>query len=120
MKNFIIDLKVYPFDVMVSIGQNDNELLKSLLKIKWNIPVDDIKYSCNRTNAMFCLWDNGYGLIRLRNFPKTPEEKGFLAHEVTHYTNHLLDDIGMHWSKESDEAFSYLQQFITTEIYKRI
>lgn len=118
--NFIIDLHVYPFDVMVSIGQTDIELNKDLVKVKRIFPLEDIQYPCNRSYAMFILWDSGYGLIRLKTSPKTSEEKGYLAHEVTHYTNHLLDDIGMKWSKKSDESYSYLCQFLTTEIYKRL
>ncbi len=52
----------------------------------------------------------------------TPEgtTHGTIAHEVDHIVHDLLKAIGMKRTKASEEAYSYLQEYIVTQIIKVI
>lgn len=115
--NFIVPLVVYPFDVMISLGQSDEELKKNLLK--YNIEWDNSMKCAGR--GSFILLPKNQTIIRLSNYPETCEDYGFLQHEVFHCVTMILDKIGMKFiPRKSDEAYSYLIGYLTTEIYERI
>jgi hypothetical protein len=120
--NFIIPLVVYPFDVMVSIGETDIALEKTLTK--FGIKEDGTQWRLEdspTTQGRCCLFDTNHGLIRLRRKPKLPVEFGQLQHEIFHYVTFILERIGMELIvMKSDEAYSYLIGYLTTEIYKKI
>jgi hypothetical protein len=117
--NFIIPLVVYPLDVMISMGETDEQLGKILGKY---INEDEVhwKWSNETATGRFCLFSTNQGLIRLRGIPKSPEEYASLQHEIFHYVMHILGRIGMKWTAKSDEAYAYLIQYLTKEIYNRI
>lgn len=115
--NFIIPLVVYPFDVMISIGQTDAELKKIIEKTttEWN---DNMKCV---GKGLFYMTKENQSLIRLWNYPTTNEDYGTLQHEIFHCVTHILDRVGMKFVlQKSDEAYSYLVGYLTTEIYKRL
>lgn len=115
--NFIIPLVVYPFDVMVSLGQTDEELKVSMAK--YNVDWSD-KMKCTG-KGLFYMTKENQSLIRQWNYPTTPEDYGSVQHEIFHCVTHILDRIGMKLVLyKSDEAYSYMVGFLTTEIYKRI
>lgn len=119
--NFIIPLVVYPFDVMVSIGQTDEELFKQLNK--YEITAEDLenaRYS-DRGLGRYCLFECGASLIRVKHRPKTPNEYGTLHHEIFHVISAVMWKIGMQLKISiSDEAYAYLLDYLTTEIYKKL
>lgn len=116
-KNFIIPLVVYPFDVMVSLGQTDYELKKALKK--FNCEWDDNMICAGA--GRFYLNNNNQALIRIWNYPETNEDCGTLSHEIFHIVTHILNRIGMQFKLgTSDEAYSYLVGFLTKEIYNKI
>lgn len=115
--NFIIPLVVYPFDVMVSFCQSDQDLTKSLNRNGWKW--DDLLKL--KGDGKFVLFPEFNGtVIRMRHYPDNPDRKGTLAHEVFHAVTYILDLIGMDFKiNSSDEAYSYLTGYITKEIYKK-
>jgi hypothetical protein len=120
-KNFIVPLVVYPFDVMVSLGETDKELFDKLRKK--GISEDELQEVVLKrtTLARYCLFDCGASLIRMRNIPKTNSEYGHLQHEIFHAVSSILWSIGMKLEiKTSDEAYAYLIGYLTQEIYKMI
>lgn len=117
MKNFVISLVVYPFDVMVSLGESDEELRRSLKKVdtEWE---DNMQ--CTGIGR-FYMNDRNQSIIRLSVYPKSNEDYGTLSHEIFHAVTHILDRIGMRLILlKSDEAYAYLTGYLTTEIYKKI
>jgi hypothetical protein len=115
--NSIIPLIVYPFDVMISLGQSDQELKKSISKfsIEW-----DENMKCVGAGR-FILLPTNQSIIRLSDYPETCEHYGALQHEIFHCVTMVLDRIGMKFIPlKSDEAYSYLIGYLTTEVYKRI
>lgn len=120
-KNFIIELVVYPLDIMVSVGESDNTLFAKLKK--FDVAEKDLKSAKYDSNgqARFCLFTGGQSLIRICKTPKTPEDYGDLQHEIFHAVSCILDRIGMKLViLKSDEAYAYLTGYLVTEIYKRL
>ena len=120
-KNFVIPLNIYPFDVMVSFGQTDEELLKNLSKC---LTIEQIKnkelWSDNEKDGRTVIFSSGQTLIRMPKIPKSAKEYGTLQHEIFHATEFVLSRIGMTLCDKSDEAYAYLIGYLTSEIYKRI
>ncbi len=121
-QNFIIPLVVYPFNVMVSFGQTDDDLLKTLSNSLTDDEIKDKEFWSVEKNGhgRTVLFGSGQTLIRMPKVPKTSKEYGSLQHEIFHATEFILSHIGMSLCKKSDEAYAYLIGYLTTEIYKKI
>jgi hypothetical protein len=118
-KNFIIQYHVYPFDLMVSMGQSDKAVLKALKSkcYKDDVDLDLIKVNGQGRCVMF---SGGQTIIRMKHLPDCAAQFGYLQHEVFHAVEFLFNRIGITHSNDSSEAFSYLIGYITTEIYKNL
>jgi len=118
--NFILPLVVYPFDIMVSFGQTDKEVIAALNKYGIT-DEDELKLVTLNGVGRYCMFSNNASLIRLWTYPEYAEDYGTLAHEIFHAVTFILDKTGMDIQlKVSDEAYSYLIGYITTQIYKRL
>lgn len=124
--NFLVSLEVYPFDIMVSMGQTDTQLRQSLNKYRW--PDNSIKeieedvmgmsntvqgrtmmLSCNRT------------ILRMAEIPFSTRDYGYLSHEIFHAVSFILDRVGIKFELcKSDEAYAYLISYVTEKIYDRL
>ena len=117
-KNFIIPLVVYPFDVMVSLNQTDKQLKKELDRFEnceWD---DDMK--CPGVGRAI-ITNKNHSIIRLRNYPTTNVDYSHLQHEIFHIVTFVMEKIGLKLCLlKSDEAYAYLIQHLTKEIYDRI
>lgn len=117
-KYFIIDLVIYPFDLMISIGETDDQLIKRFKKL--NIEFDDeLKFEENGRGRTGLL-ESGQGIIRLKKHPRTNEDYGTLQHEIFHYVQFLMDRFKMPLNMDTCEAYAYLIGYLTTEIYKKL
>lgn len=126
--NFIIPLVVFPFDVMVSIGQSDEEFIASIKKYcpedAFNELMQD-KILCNMPDTVQArtinVIEGGQTIIRLKQYPKTPVQYGYLGHEIFHAATFIMDRMGIEFVlMKSDECFAYTIGYITTEIYKKL
>lgn len=113
---FIIPLHVYPFDIMVSVNEDDN-LLKQRLLDNGNTEeeIDNVlpmrKTARGRT---FTLLTN-QTVIRLVD--DGSDLSGVIAHESFHATTFILERVGVSFDLNiSDEAYSYLLQYIVEKI----
>lgn len=114
--NVTIPLIIYPFDVIVSLGEDDAQMKRRLREkgIKWD---RKLKYT---TAGKFVLMSDNKAIIRLYRIPSTPEDYGTLAHEIFHSVECILSEIGMSLSEYSHEAYAYLIGYITQEVYKHL
>lgn len=115
--SFIVPLGVYPFDVLISFGQTDEQLKKVLAKYdaEWS---DKMKVT---GDGLFFINEKNQSMIRLKSIPVSDIEFGNLQHEIFHATTFILDRVGMKFKLlTSCEAYSYLAQFLTVEIYKKL
>lgn len=121
--NFIIPLVIYPFDVLVSIGETNKEIKKCLLKYT-NITDEDIELSQFKNHTITgrsAMFSSNQSLIRLKYYPTEAKDFGVLQHEIFHCVTVIMDAIGMKFKVfKSDEAYAYLIGYLTTEIYKKI
>lgn len=114
--NFIISYVIYPFDCMFSFGETDDQLFKLLRKKGISDP-EECKIHGNARCVMFA---GGQTVVRLKSIPKMPHEFGWLQHEIFHAVEFLLNRIGVELCRQSDEAYCYLIEYLTKEVYKRI
>lgn len=116
--NFVIPLVVYPFDVMVSIAEPNENLKKRLIKCGVNESEIDLDHSV--TNRGRCVMFSGnQTLIRVYVRPETPAQYSHLQHEVFHAVQFIMDRIGMPLTYESGEAYAYLVGYLTEKIYQK-
>lgn len=117
--NFIIPYIIYPFDLMVSFGENDYQI-ECLLK-KNNVIYDGAEWLLAPfAKGRCCMFVSGQTIIRMPSKPKTNEDFGILQHEIFHAVEFLFDRIGIKHSIECGEAYAYLIGYITEEIYKKL
>ena len=121
-QNFIVPLVIYPFDIMVSINQTDDELLKSVKR--YDLKKDDIEDLLEMPKTMLgrtlMLLETNNTFIRLRVKPKNPKEYGTLQHEIFHAVDFILRKIRITLSADSDEAYAYLIGYVTEKIYEKV
>lgn len=117
--SFIIKVDVYPFDILVSINQTDDQLGEIL--DTYDLSKKDIrltKYRSKTSLGSAAMFSSNRSFIRLRKLPSTYEEFGTLAHEIFHVAAFILDRIGVELKMDvSDEAYAYLIGHITKRFY---
>lgn len=110
---FIVKGTVYPYDLMVYCG---GKLRLSKILARFGLQIDDVEIN----EAMCLMFEGNQTLIWLKHKPKDIRDLAVLQHEIFHATCFILEDTGIKYCKETDEAFAYLIQHITHEIYKRL
>ena len=120
--NFIVPLIVYPFDIMVSFGETNEEIDKHLSK--YNLTAGDVQlatFTSETVQGRSVMFSSNQSLIRLRHLPKEPKHFGDLQHEIFHCVSFIMWKIGMPLEiQKSDEAYAYLVGYVTNEIYKKL
>jgi hypothetical protein len=118
----IIPLVIYPFDIVCCFGHTNDEVNRILNK--FNVTEDDLdaaELKNETVQGRYVMFSSNQSFIRLKYFPTTPEQYGFLQHEIFHCVTHIMDKIGISFILlDSDEAYSYLVGYITTEIYNKL
>lgn len=122
--NFVVNLHVYPFDVMVSINQTDPQLADSLKPYEGHLverDYENCKYGNEQCVGRAVTLSNNASLLRLRKLPTKPYDFGNLAHEIFHIVSFVMERIGMKLEvMVSDEAYAYLTEYLTKEIYTKL
>lgn len=116
--NFIVGLDMFPFDILVSIGESDKEFKKTLKK--YDIPWD-VYFEKERRGT--CV-QNPDGSIILRVWEKdltSPMFYDTLSHEIFHAVSLILDYAGIKFSiKYSDEVYAYSIGLVTRKIMEKL
>jgi len=110
----IIPIDLYGHDIVVSIGQIDDDLYDL---IKENISRKRFdKLLGNQTAiATTSKFKNGCIIIR---FSKDIKDIGIVAHEAFHAIIFLFEKIGIQFSYQSEEAYAYALEFLVNQILK--
>lgn len=118
--NVIIPLVVYPFDVMFSFGETDEQVVTRLNK--YGIDTTDNKgWTFEETTRGRCIiFEGNQTLIRLLEYPETVEHYGCLQHEIFHAAHFIMRKMGFKLKVSSGEAYAYLIGYLTEQIYKKI
>ncbi len=119
--NLFISVDMYPYDVMVSINETDDQLIKNLKNRKVFRSHDLIDY--NRGAAKYVVWyEEHLALIRLPQLPRSANDYAGLMHEILHIVIDMLRSIGMRLSPDgaSDEAYTYFMSYLVKHIFNNI
>jgi len=110
----IIPLDVYGHDIVISIGQSDDDLYE---QIKENISRKQFdKHMANQKSiATTHKLKTGAILIRFKDDINDP---GIVAHEAFHAVVFLFKKIGIDFAYESEEAYAYTLEYLTNQILK--
>lgn len=117
-KNFTLSYVVYPFDIMFSFGETDKELFPKLRRM--GIKEPEAAQISGITTARTVMFAEGPTIVRLKWIPRSAFECGVLHHEIFHAVHFLLSRISIELCEQSGEAFAYLIQYLTEQVYKRI
>ena len=69
-----------------------------------------------RCGGLCSWWGLDFGLF----FDRDTITHGALAHEIFHATHRILETVGVHFSSDNHEPFTYLCQNLTEQIYWRL
>lgn len=110
----VIPLDIYGHDIVVSIGQSDDDLYE---QIQENISRKQFdKHMANQKSiATTHKLKTGSILIRFKDDINDP---GIVAHEAFHAVVFLFKKIGIDFVYESEEAYAYTLEYLTNQILK--
>ena len=109
-QHFIIKCQVYPYEIMVLMGYDFDEITSVLSAY---VPEDiESEISLINTDSVgaTAMLSNGITLMRLDAEIKPEKLNGIIVHECFHAVKFILDELGMKLTNESEEAYSYLLQ----------
>ncbi len=65
-----------------------------------------------------CSKTNGYVILRFKEWNSwTIDDFEIISHELFHATHYILKRVGMTLSDETDEAYAYLNSYLTEKFY---
>ena len=112
----VINIELYPFDVIVSIGQTNDELYED---ISGNLTKKQfLKIFKNQSSPALTAYKKGQPLIIRFLKEETFNNVGIIAHEAFHAVSYILSNIGIPFSLDTEEAYTYLLQYLVNEIVK--
>lgn len=116
-----IPLPFYKDFLLVSIYQSDKEFKKVLLEYE-DISEDDHKELLDNNCGARCYYNynKDIGVIRVVQKAEFPVFMGALAHEIAHYVFMMLSNKGLKHCDESEEAYTYLIEYLTRTILENV
>lgn len=120
--NFTIKTGVYPFNIMVSVDEDDDIVLKRLIKNGISKEECSIITPLSAgTAARTVMFESGATMIRLKSNNDVAKFFGYISHEAFHATTFILERVGIELKvMVSDEAYAYLIGYISESIIRRI
>lgn len=120
---FIVNLGIFPFDIMFSVDEPDSVLMKRLRKFGMG-DNDILKYfsGCENSNGRTVIFENNTTIVRImQNKKSNLSIHGTIAHEIFHAVTFILDEIGIKFSIGiSDEVYAYTIGYVTEVVYKEL
>lgn len=117
----LINVPIYREQLIVSLHQDDKEFLKTI-KQYFKLDPDDEESFLKDNYGAKCFYHahHSLGIIRVKQKVDFNLFCGFVAHEVAHFVFMCLSAKGMSLSEDSEEAYTYLIEYITAEIFKHV
>lgn len=112
-----IPMKVYPFTLILSINDSKKEVKRFFKENKLKC-----KHDCfiKNSDAIFIKFANNQFFIRIKNWKNKSKQIGLLSHELLHCTFSVMNEIGVRYSDESEEAYTYFFQYLLEQSLKEI
>ena len=119
---FIVNLGIFPFDIMFSVNESDATLLKRLRK--YGVDNEELLkfvYDYENSNGRTKMFSTNHTVIRLSDFDDRYKFIGTLSHEIFHAVTFIYDRIGIKYELGvSDEAYSYAIGYVTRIAYEKL
>lgn len=115
----VVDCVIYPVHVLVSFDKDEKQLIKKASKHLPKESIEEMKEMSFHSGKAI-LFPHNKMVLWQRGKPKSIEDLAVLNHEIFHITCFILERVGLPLSKKSDEAYAYLLQYLTKEIYKTL
>lgn len=122
MKTKIIQIPIYHHTLQVLFG--DSQELKDTLIKEYKLDECEV---CSMTDnisrysgSMWYVEKTGDFYLWCENVPNTISDYGTLVHELQHFVFIFLGNKGLNHTEDSDEAYSYLMEYMYVEIDKWI
>lgn len=111
---------VYPFDTLFIVDENDEEVEKYIKRCAIKKKKRLLKYLKfdNKTLGQ-CTLHKCNVIIRVKDAPENAASKGVLSHEIMHGVFAIASLIGLKYGRKSEEAFTYLGDYLTTKFYEK-
>lgn len=129
-KFFVIDLELYNANILVSVEQDAEDVVVSLVEhgvipslespsLKMYMePFMDMKSNNLARTAMY---ENGVIAVKLGHFDENDiEDMATLVHELSHVCMYTFERIGMPHNGDTDEAYGYLIGFLTKKFFENM
>lgn len=113
-----IPCDIYRWDIDVFLGSHEEfrNYVKTKLKDKNLLDIVDD----GEPGIGDFYFNDGQMIIRLEKFPETPKDIGVAAHEALHATMYILNWANVKYEQNgSNESFTYLQEWILTNILNK-
>lgn len=110
----VIPLDVFGHDIVVSIGQTDEDLYED---IRGNISKKKFNKIIANQTSIATTYKLKTGCILIR-FTDNIDNPGIVAHEAFHAIVYLFEKIGIEYAYQSEEAYAYTLEYLTNQILK--
>lgn len=118
--NFIIRYEVYPFDCMFSFGETEEQLRRAFKRKELDLKECERIFNDSAAVGRTIMLSKGQTIIRMKSYPTEPYDYAILQHEIFHAVTFLMSRIGMKLCYKSDEAYAYLIEYITANVYHQL
>lgn len=119
MNSFIVDCGTYPFDILIYFGDSLDDLFKDIKDKLSKADFKGLKRSKFKVGKAIML-DTNQTVLWLREKPTTARHFGLLSHEIYHCAGFVLRAVGIEYCQETEEAYAYLIQYLTEQIYEKL
>lgn len=119
--SFVVNLHIYPYKVLFAFNQTDEDVYSQLRKLRVGKKEIGDSHIIDKSSGIAVTYTTSQrALIRMNKMPKENYYKGTLAHEIDHVANDILNAIGMYRTNASEEAYTYLIGYITSQAYAKL
>lgn len=119
----LIQIPIYKTALLIYFGDRDG-LLKAVKKHGGKAQRKEIEAmlpdESEVTDGSTYLTKDRSVTIHLPSTPTTPRDVAVLNHELSHATNYILMSVGMQHTEETEEAYTYLLEYITLKATERL
>lgn len=123
---FTIDYQIYPFELMVFVNETDDTFRKTLhdrLPEDMRHEIEGI-FPCSGAHDIYKartgIFSGGMSAMHLKFWPENTKQHGLVSHEIFHAVHFLMERLKMPLDFNNCEAYAYLIQYITEQIYNNI